>query len=289
MVSMNAAVERAGAQVAHQAGARTVIPMKTVAVRYVVLNQKGGVGKTQTTFQVGRELAELGLRVLVVDFDPQGNLTYAMGLLPPEDTPEDAPSLPKAMTGAWTGTPRELVVEYPHAPGLLLLPWSWDHFSMAKDLEHCKKQEERLSWVLDEFDGFVDVILVDCPPSLDVLNDNALMAIGDGRGKVLVPVEAEDFSLRATNILLGQIKAAEIAFRMTIDILGFVVSKMTDTLLALDCLEKILAIPGIPVLATVKHRTEIQQCVREHKALRDHAPKNDQLAVYTALAGKLKP
>src|SRR4051812_17227130 len=73
------------------------------AARFVLLNQKGGVGKTQLTWQLGRELAELGLRVLMVDLDPQGNLSYACKLLPPEDAPEDAVTLSSSLTGKWRG------------------------------------------------------------------------------------------------------------------------------------------------------------------------------------------
>lgn len=85
MASMNAAEVRA-AEVALRAGAGVITPGDTVRL-YVMLNQKGGVGKTQLTLQLARELAELGLVVLMVDLDPQGNLTYAVKLLPPRTRP----------------------------------------------------------------------------------------------------------------------------------------------------------------------------------------------------------
>ncbi|MBC3844732.1 AAA family ATPase [Streptacidiphilus sp. 4-A2] len=278
------------------------MPMTTLAVRaatetaarYVLLNQKGGVGKTQLAWQLGRELAELGLRVLMVDLDPQGNLSYALGLLPAEDAPENDATLSTAMTGKWRegdprkgGDPMVLTRPYPHHPNLHLLPWDWDHFTMVRTLDVLEYREARLSRVLTWFDGLFDVILLDCPPSLDIITDNALHAVRDGRGKVLIPVEAEDFSLRATRILLSQIETKEENSGLDIDIAGFVLGKMTDTKLAKDCEAKLRSIEHIEILATVRHRTEIQQCVREHKALRDHAPDNDQLPAFAGLAKRM--
>lgn len=198
------------------------------------------------------------------------------------------------MTGEWKdgdpkrgGDPMLLTKPYPHHPNLHLLPWSWDHFVLVRTLDGLPYREARLSRVLNWFNGLVDVILLDCPPSLDIITDNALHAIRDGRGKVFIPVEAEDFSLRATRILLSQIESKEEADDLDIDIAGFVLGKMDDTKLAKDCAEKLGQIEDIPILATVRHRTEIKQCVREGKALRDHAPDNDQLPVFTELAKQM--
>ncbi|MET9366114.1 ParA family protein [Streptomyces sp. NPDC006632] len=258
------------------------------ALRFISLNQKGGVGKTMLTWLLGRALAGLGLVVLVVDLDPQGNLTFAMKLLPPEDEEisEDSPTLRNALMGTFRGEPADLLKPYPHHDNLFLLPWSWDHFTLSKDLDRSKLREQRLSDLLGQFDGLVDVILVDCPPTLDILTDNAVFAVGNKRGRVLIPVEPEDFSLRATRILLSQIEVMEREFGDDIDVAGFVISKMVDTLIAEDCKRTLLA-SGIPVLATVRQRTQIRECVREGKALQDYLPSQDQVTVYRRLAKDL--
>src|SRR5712691_11865854 len=182
---------------------RSISAMKITAV----VNQKGGVGKTATAINVGGALAADGRRVLLVDLDPQGHLTEGLKL----PAAEHPATLAAALTGEWTGDPAALVVMYDRGGSgrLAAIPNALEMFTVAREMDKLRAREERLARVLGPLDGMFDHILIDCPPALDILTDNALTA-ADG---VLIPVQAEDSSLRALRLLLGQVNALETELR----------------------------------------------------------------------------
>src|SRR4051812_7281505 len=137
--------------------------------RFAVVNQKGGVGKTATTLNLGAALAEVGHRVLLVDFDPQGHLTRALGV--PDAT---APAtLASTLLGQWDGELRELVTT--HRERLHVIPTNPDMFLLEPQAYARPGREYLLEKLLDAMAPAYDVCLIDCPPSLGVLTDNALV------------------------------------------------------------------------------------------------------------------
>jgi chromosome partitioning protein len=160
-----------------------------------VCNQKGGVGKTTTTINLGAALAEQGRRVLLVDFDPQGALSVGLGIQPHE---LDATVYNLLME---RGITAHDVVMKTRVEGMDLLPSNIDLSGAEVQLVHEVGREFVLGRVLQPVMPDYDVILIDCQPSLGLLTVNAL-ACADG---VLVPLECEYFALRGVALLMETI------------------------------------------------------------------------------------
>ena len=160
-----------------------------------VCNQKGGVGKTTTTINLGAALAEKGRRVLLVDFDPQGALSVGLGIQPHE---LDATVYNLLMERNLSAS--EVVIKT-SVDGLDLLPSNIDLSGAEVQLVHEVGREFALGRVLQQVIPDYDVILIDCQPSLGLLTVNAL-ACADG---VLVPLQCEFFALRGVALLMETI------------------------------------------------------------------------------------
>jgi chromosome partitioning protein len=160
-----------------------------------VCNQKGGVGKTTTTINLGAALAEHGRRVLLVDFDPQGALSVGLGIEPNE---LDATVYNLLMERGLTA--HDVIIKT-RVDGMDLMPSNIDLSGAEVQLVHEVGREFVLGRVLQPVIADYDVILIDCQPSLGLLTVNAL-ACADG---VLVPLECEYFALRGVALLMETI------------------------------------------------------------------------------------
>ncbi len=160
-----------------------------------VCNQKGGVGKTTTTINLGAALAELGRRVLLVDFDPQGALSVGLGIQPHE---LDATVYNLLMDPHVSVTD---VVMKTNVDGMDLLPSNIDLSGAEVQLVHEVGREFVLGRALAPVLPDYDAILIDCQPSLGLLTVNAL-ACADG---VIVPLECEYFAMRGVALLMETI------------------------------------------------------------------------------------
>ena len=171
-----------------------------------VVNQKGGVGKTALAVGVAASLAEFGSRALLVDLDPQGHATTEfLGL--PEALP-DRPSLARALARMWKGPVEDLIVRHPSAAttgtGTLdVIPTAPGMFDLVRRLDQVRVPVWQLARVL-QFANY-DHVVIDCPPALDVLTNNAL-AMADG---ILVPVQPDRTSVRAVRLLSAQLADLE--------------------------------------------------------------------------------
>ena len=159
-----------------------------------VANQKGGVGKTTTTVNLGASLAELGYRTLVVDLDPQANATTGLGI--------DPRQLQVSMYDVMLrDLPLEDCVEPTDVKNLFVAPSSLDLAGAEIELVPAFSREKKLrvaiEAVLDDYDYF----LIDCPPSLGLLTVNALSAAGE----VLVPIQCEYYALEGLGQLLRNV------------------------------------------------------------------------------------
>jgi len=166
-------------------------PARIVAV----CNQKGGVGKTTTTINLGAALAEQGRKMLLVDFDPQGALSVGLGVQPHE---LDATVYNLLMERR---LPAADVVFKTSVHGMDLLPSNIDLSGAEVQLVHEVGREFVLGRVLQPVIADYDIILIDCQPSLGLLTVNAL-ACADG---VIVPLECEYFALRGVALLMETI------------------------------------------------------------------------------------
>jgi chromosome partitioning protein len=158
-------------------------------------NQKGGVGKTTSTINLGAALAEVGRRVLLVDFDPQGALSVGLGVAPHQLDRTAYNLLMDDKVGV------EDVVLKTSVPGMDLLPSNIDLSAAEVQLVGEVAREQTLARVLAPAATDYDFILIDCQPSLGLLTVNALTAAHG----VMIPLECEFFSLRGVALLIDTI------------------------------------------------------------------------------------
>jgi chromosome partitioning protein len=209
-------------------------------------NQKGGVGKTTTTINLGASLAEYGRKVLLVDFDPQGSLSVGLGLNPHEMDLTVYNLLMQADVSLYD------VVVPSGVPGMDLLPSNIDLSAAEVQLVHEVGREQTLMRVLAPALEEYDVVLIDCQPSLGLLTVNALTA-SDG---VIVPLECEYFALRGVALLKGTIDKVRERLNPRLRIDG-VLGTMFDgrTLHSREVMQRLVQAWGDKVFHTVIRRT----------------------------------
>ena len=159
------------------------------------INQKGGVGKTTSTINVARYLAEMGKRVLLVDLDPQGNASSGLGI--------DARRFEKNLYHAMTlGLPPEEIIIGTHVENFHVIPAAQDLAGAEIEMVHISEREYRMKQALQKVEKYYDYILIDSPPSLGLLTINGLVASDE----VVIPVQTEYYALEGLSQLLGTIE-----------------------------------------------------------------------------------
>lgn len=163
-----------------------------------ITNQKGGVGKTTTTVNLGASLAELGSSVLLVDIDPQGNATSGVGL--------DKGDLDECVYNLIIGEAeaKDVIIET-EFKNLSIIPATIQLAGAEIELVSAISREEKLKAALESVQDEYDFILIDCPPSLGLLTLNALTAATS----VLIPVQAEYYALEGLSQLLNTIRLVQ--------------------------------------------------------------------------------
>ncbi|MGI5186507.1 ParA family protein [Dactylosporangium sp. CA-152071] len=249
-----------------------------------LLNQKGGVGKTAIAINLGAALAELGYRVLLIDLDPQGHLTEACSLAETQE--------PATLANALLMEGNTLTAEHVKAlvttwrENIDVVPTNLDAFKLERQLYRVRGAEYRLERVVELLaaGGGYDVCLIDCPPSLGVLTDNALVTAE----QLIIPVQAEDSTLRALRLLLEQVTAVKTELRTDIDILGMVVNlyDRRKGQIVTSTLATLREMP-LPILATIHDRAVIREAWRLGVSVLEHAPQSDATEAFRALAKHL--
>ncbi|MGI5952124.1 MAG: ParA family protein [Brooklawnia sp.] len=216
------------------------------AVIVSLTNQKGGVGKTTTTINLGAALAETGRRVLLVDFDPQGSLSVGLGVNP-HTLDQSIYNLLLSREYSFD----EIVLSSPD-PRLDILPANIDLSAAEVQLVSEVAREQTLKRVLDPVRDRYDYILIDCAPSLGLLTVNALTA----SDKVIIPLECEFFALRGVALLTDTIAKVQDRLNPELEILGIVATMFdTRTLHSREVLDRVLEAFGDTVFGTVIRRT----------------------------------
>ncbi|MFE9555073.1 ParA family protein [Streptomyces sp. NPDC006703] len=307
-------------------------PVTGIPRRKIVCNQKGGVGKTAvaagiaeaysedpsavvsiesgivkaaTAAGVPREnldaLAEpqqatgMGLRVLLVDYDPQGHLTKQLGL---QHLPADGDSLAKHMSGqATNGTIKDLVVtvKEPRFGGRLdVLPACPDSFLLDIMIVSARNRQATLERALEPLESDYDVIVVDCPPSLGVGMDAAIYygrrrdGEAPGVSGTIIVVLAEDSSADAYAMLIDQIESGKHDWRIEVDYLGLVVNAFDprDGYIITSSMKSWLELGEghPPVIAVIDRLKEQREAVRGKVPLLSYAPDCPQANVMRAIA-----
>lgn len=268
--------------------------------RIVVCNQKGGVGKTAVSAGLAQALAEDptaigaaadaaigGLRVLLVDYDPQGHLTHQLGLTA---IPAGEESLITHMLHRETAKQSLLdltvAISGDRFGGRLrILPAAFDAFLLDSGLTIFRgPRQAALERALAPLEEHFDVIVVDSPPSLGLAMDAALsygrQRDGEkpGMSGLVIPVEAEDTSAQAYGMLIQQIDFLSRDWDIVVDQIGLVVNKFDSRrgYIATSSLDKWKTLGTPPVLAVVPDVKEQREAVRKQRPLLDYAPDCEQ-------------
>ena len=187
-----------------------------------VCNQKGGTGKTTLTINLGAALADLGKQVLLIDLDPQGHLTEGVGLH--NLYLEHSTCLYDFLIGEQS-TGFDALVHQAKSDTFSIIPSSYELMLAEQSLYMARNREHKLKGLLERVDGRFDWILIDCPPVLGNLTDNALNAAR----QVVVPIQAEATSVRALELLFDQIESIEKGLGIQIEVLAVVPNLVQDS------------------------------------------------------------
>lgn len=186
---------------------------KTIAIA----NQKGGVGKTTTAINLSASLASNDLRILLIDSDPQGNATTGLGV----DKSVERPTIYDVLFSDIKVSTTIIKTDF---EGLDMVPANRNLVAANLELVDLPNRETRLQSKLDEVRANYDYILIDCPPALDLLTLNALLAADS----VLVPIQCEFFALEGISQLIDTVERIKESFSHDLQIEGILLTMYDD-------------------------------------------------------------
>lgn len=195
----------------------------------VFVNQKGGVGKTTSAINIGAYIALAGKKVLLVDFDSQGNMSSGVGVS------KDKPTVYELIAGI---VKPEEAVKHSEIPNLDAISASIDLSGAAIELVDQENREYFLKKALEPLKSLYDFILIDCPPSLGLLSLNGLVAADS----VLIPMQCEYFALEGITLLLQTVRKVQLELNPSLKIGGiFFTMYDSRTRLAQDVVQQVKA------------------------------------------------
>lgn len=227
----------------------------------VFANQKGGVGKTTSTVNIGAYLADKGKKVLLVDFDPQGNLSSNVG------ADIEKPNIYELLTGKAQASD---VLQKTTVNNLYVIPSNINLTGATIELVGEENREEFLKAALTPFDSKFDYIFIDCPPSLGILTINGLTAANF----VIIPLQCEYFALEGLSQLIQTIKNIQVSMNPDLQI-GGILFTMYDkrTNLANEIVEEVTSYFKDKVFRTIIPRNvKISEAPSHSKPINQYDP-----------------
>ncbi len=256
----------------------TTFDTTPATARIALANQKGGVGKTTTAVNLSVLLAERGFRVLLIDFDPQGNATSSLGV---DKRALEATAYDVVVTGM---TLADAIVQNVR-PGLDLLPSTPALAGAEVELVPKQQRERSLKHALDAGAGKYDVVLIDCPPSLGLLTVNALTAVNT----VIVPIQCEFLALEGLGQLIATIELVKRQLNPKLDVLG-VLMTMYDarTRLSAHVVEEVrIHFPERIFNAIVPRSIRLAEAPSYGQAIAEYDPESRGAQAYRAVTDEL--
>jgi len=257
----------------------TTVNLPAETRRIAVINQKGGCGKTTTAVNLSACLAELGCRVLLVDLDPQGHATLALGLRG-DDLQQSIYDALKP-----NGVPLAQILQATYHPNLKIVPTNSRLASLQVELIDQPARERVLSTRLDEVAAWFNFILIDCPPSLNILSLNALTAATH----VIIPIQTHFLSLDGMRELFKTIQVVRAEYNPKLEILGILPTLFDQrTRLNRAMLSTIREYFKGQVFDTVIHYSSpLSECSMMGQPVTRYAPQTRGADDYRRLAGEL--
>ncbi len=243
-----------------------------------ICQHKGGTGKTSTTLNLGAALAERGCRVLVIDLDPQADLSAGLGV--EVDTRRIVPNLYTVLASEEDSI-ADLVMETKWE-GLHLVPGTLDMADLEGYLTTQIGREHVLEEALESVAERYDFVLLDCPPSLGLITVNALLAAQ----AVLIPVQAEPRSIRATERTLVAVRLVQRKLkRPNLRVLGLLLTMTGPNNIAREASEALRSTYGNLVLTTtIQRRVRLAEDMLYQAPVLAYAPKSEPAADFRTLA-----
>ena len=243
-----------------------------------VVNQKGGVGKTTTAINLGASLAEIGHGTLLIDLDPQANSTSGLGL----DPARARLNVYHLLTGEASA---QEVVQPTTVERLFIIPSHIDLAGAEIELAGLQERESLLRKALAETPAGVDVVLIDCPPSLGLLTLNALVAATS----MLIPTQCEYFALEGLRHLMYTHQLVRTRLNPKLAIAGILMTQFdARTTLAWDVLESVRRSHPHHVLETlIPRNVRLSEAPSHGKSVIEYDPTCRGATAYRALAKEL--